>query len=380
MKELALVKLTKSIVGKVGEKIAAKKKVWAEQAAISVEENKRREAEFKADLSSAKEKINVTAIKEEIQKGVEATTKKVEELKPKGLNAKDIADEAEKKYNKIVKPSEEKVLKEVEKKPTPKKKVVTETKKVEEKTAPKTVAKPSKKEAAKTSDTTKAKTTSKSVEKSVEKKPVTVKKAETAPKTVAKPKKEEPKKAPTTKETAPKKVAKVVEKKSSSIKSETKPATKKTTAKKAPVKATEKKVVAKKESVKETEKSTTPKKKASPSAKPATKREEKLALYSADITKHYGKVDEDFLAIIVKNLGPSIYKKNSELVACSDSKELDTVRVNFLVKKLNMKENDDILNAAIKEVCEELKASRNKYRATFYYALAKKLKQESKLK
>ena len=81
----------------------------------------------------------------------------------------------------------------------------------------------------------------------------------------------------------------------------------------------------------------------------------------------------------MKNLGPSIYKKDAELVSCSDPKELDTVRKNFLVKKLGMTESDDVLNAAIKEVCVELKDSRNKYRATFYYSLAKKFKQESKL-
>jgi len=122
---------------------------------------------------------------------------------------------------------------------------------------------------------------------------------------------------------------------------------------------------------KEGVKKTTPKKK--------SKRDEKIILYIKDIKKHYGEVDEDFVAIIVKNLGPSIYKKDSESVACSDPKELDTVRKNFLMKKLGINASQNVLDAAIQDVCTELKSVRTKYRATFYYALAKKFKKESVL-
>jgi len=110
-----------------------------------------------------------------------------------------------------------------------------------------------------------------------------------------------------------------------------------------------------------------------------SKRDAKIALYIKDIKKHYGEVDEDFVAIIVKNLGPSIYRKDAELVSCSDPKELDTVRKNFLIKKLEIDASKAVLDAAIQDVCEELKGVRTKYRATFYYALAKKFKKESVL-
>jgi len=110
-----------------------------------------------------------------------------------------------------------------------------------------------------------------------------------------------------------------------------------------------------------------------------TKKAEKIALYTKAMKKQYGEVDESFLEIIVKNLGPSIYRKDAELVSCSDPKELDTVRKNFLIKKLGLKDDKDILNAAIKEVCEELKDSNKKYRAIFYYRLAQKFKKESVL-
>jgi hypothetical protein len=133
-----------------------------------------------------------------------------------------------------------------------------------------------------------------------------------------------------------------------------------------------------------TEKKSTTKKKVTVSKKstaPAkgSKRDEKIALYIKDIKKHYGEVDEAFVAIIVKNLGPSIYRKDAELVSCSDPKELDTVRRNFLVKKLNIDASKSVLDAAIQDVCEELKGVRTKYRATFYYSLAKKFKKESVL-
>ena len=111
-----------------------------------------------------------------------------------------------------------------------------------------------------------------------------------------------------------------------------------------------------------------------------TKREKKINLYTKDIEKHLGSVDASFLAIIVKNLGPSIYRKDAELVSCSSPKELETVRKNFLIKKLGFdKSENDMLDAEIAKVCETLKGVRTKYRATFYYMLAKNLKKESVL-
>jgi len=121
---------------------------------------------------------------------------------------------------------------------------------------------------------------------------------------------------------------------------------------------------------------TTPKAKSAPRG---AKKAAKIELYIKDIKKHYGEVDEDFVAIIVKNLGPSIYKKNAELVSCSDPKELDTVRKSFLKKKLGIDASKGVLDAAIQDICLELKGARKKYRATFYYALAKKFKKESVL-
>ncbi len=154
--------------------------------------------------------------------------------------------------------------------------------------------------------------------------------------------------------------------KAATVKKKATPATKTTSDKKTTIKkkvATKKALAAKK----------------SPAPAKSSKRDEKIALYIKDIKKHYGEVDESFVAIIVKNLGPAIYRRDAELVSCSDPKELDTVRRNFLVKKLGIDASKGVLDAAIQDVCTELKGVRTKYRATFYYSLAKKFKKESVL-
>lgn len=154
-----------------------------------------------------------------------------------------------------------------------------------------------------------------------------------------------------------------------------------TTSKKTTPKQTDpkKKATVTKKEVTKKETSKKPLAKKTPSAPRGAKKAAKIALYIKDIKKHYGEVDEAFVAIIVKNLGPSIYKKDAELVSCSDPKELNTVRKNFLIKKLGIEASQGVLDAAIADVCDELKATRTKYRATFYYALAKKFKKESVL-
>lgn len=85
-------------------------------------------------------------------------------------------------------------------------------------------------------------------------------------------------------------------------------------------------------------------------------------------------VDVKLLTAIAKSLGPSLYKKDAEKVACSDPKELEKIKKNFLIKKLELKDSEK-LDAAIKDVCKDMGSSnRNKYRAIFYYLLVKKMK------
>ncbi len=109
-----------------------------------------------------------------------------------------------------------------------------------------------------------------------------------------------------------------------------------------------------------------------------SKRDELIAKYADEFKKMNIDFDMDFLTKVTVGLGPSIYNSDSSTVSCSDESELQRVVDNYLVKKLGCKESADKMMAAVKEVCEQLGTSnRNKYRAMFYYLLAKKFGKES---
>jgi len=109
-----------------------------------------------------------------------------------------------------------------------------------------------------------------------------------------------------------------------------------------------------------------------------SKFDEKLALYESSFKDLGIKYDPTLLKAVTKGLGPSIYKNDAETVSGTDAKELETVKKNFLMKKLGLADSPR-LNIAIEKVIDMLgKSNRNKYRAQFYYLLVKELGQESK--
>jgi len=107
-------------------------------------------------------------------------------------------------------------------------------------------------------------------------------------------------------------------------------------------------------------------------------RDEKIALYAKDMEAKLGiKPDMEFLTKVVIGCGPSIYNKDAETVAGTDKSELETVKNNFLIKKLGLKDSAE-LDQAIGSVIEKYgKSNRNKYRAVVYYMLAKHFGKES---
>jgi len=108
-----------------------------------------------------------------------------------------------------------------------------------------------------------------------------------------------------------------------------------------------------------------------------SKKVEKIALYSASAKELKLDLSDDLIIKVTTGLGPSIYKKDAETVSCSDSSELDTVKKNFLQKKLGLTVSDTELDAAIKKVCEAMGSSnKHKYRALFYALLAKEFGKE----
>jgi len=109
-----------------------------------------------------------------------------------------------------------------------------------------------------------------------------------------------------------------------------------------------------------------------------SKLQEKIDLYTGEVEKLGLKVSTDLLASVTKGLGPSIYKVDSEKVSSSDSKELETVKKNFLIKKMGL-EDSPKLDGAIAATIEAIGSSnRNKYRAIFYTLLVQELGLESK--
>ena len=100
--------------------------------------------------------------------------------------------------------------------------------------------------------------------------------------------------------------------------------------------------------------------------------------YLAAVKKYAPHADEKKVAAIVKHCGIALRSRDSSLVSASDPKELKTVRESWCKKKLGLS-GDGELDAAIKSVCETMKADHDKSRVAFYYLVADKLGKLSSL-
>ncbi|MET6990417.1 DUF2853 family protein [Sediminicola arcticus] len=109
-----------------------------------------------------------------------------------------------------------------------------------------------------------------------------------------------------------------------------------------------------------------------------SKRDELIEKYASDLKTKIGVTpDMDFLTKVTIGCGPSIYNRDASTVSGSDEKELETVKNNFLIKKLGLSDSPKLMEG-IKSVMEQYGSSeRNKYRAVVYYLLAKHFKKES---
>jgi hypothetical protein len=109
-----------------------------------------------------------------------------------------------------------------------------------------------------------------------------------------------------------------------------------------------------------------------------SKRDELITKYAADLKDKCGvNPDMDLLTKVTIGCGPSIYNADASTVSGSDESELNTVKNNFLIKKLGLSESDD-LDGGIDAVMETYgRSNRNKYRAVVYYLLTKHFGKES---
>jgi hypothetical protein len=109
-----------------------------------------------------------------------------------------------------------------------------------------------------------------------------------------------------------------------------------------------------------------------------SKRDDLIAKYAEDLkTKCKINPDMDLLTKVTIGCGPAIYNADSETVAGSDKSELETVKNNFLVKKLGLADSPALMEAINAAIDTYGRAERNKYRAVVYYMLTKHFGKET---
>lgn len=108
------------------------------------------------------------------------------------------------------------------------------------------------------------------------------------------------------------------------------------------------------------------------------KRDEWIAKYADDLKNKCGmEADMALLTKVTIGCGPSIYNADASTVAGSQPAELETVRKNFLMKKLGLPDSPDLMEAINKVIEVYGKSERNKYRAVIYYMLTKHFGKEA---
>jgi hypothetical protein len=109
-----------------------------------------------------------------------------------------------------------------------------------------------------------------------------------------------------------------------------------------------------------------------------SKREELIAIYAADLREKCGVTpDMDLLTRVTIGLGPAIYNPDSSVVSGTQGSEIETIRANFLIRKLGLEDGPE-LRAGIDKALETYgKSNRNKHRAVVYYLLTKHFRREA---
>jgi len=109
-----------------------------------------------------------------------------------------------------------------------------------------------------------------------------------------------------------------------------------------------------------------------------SKRDDLTARYAEDLkTKCKVNPDMGLLTKVTIGCGPAIYNADLQTVSASDAAQLETVKRNFLMKKLGLPDTPALMEG-IHAVMETYgRSERNKYRAVVYYMLAKHFGKEA---
>ena len=109
-----------------------------------------------------------------------------------------------------------------------------------------------------------------------------------------------------------------------------------------------------------------------------SKREELIQKYANDLrTKCNVNPEMDLLKKVTIGCGPAIYSDDASTVSATDPSEIETVRNNFLIKKLGLSDSPKLDEGINKVLNVYGQSNRNKYRAVVYYLLTKHFGKES---
>ena len=108
------------------------------------------------------------------------------------------------------------------------------------------------------------------------------------------------------------------------------------------------------------------------------KRDELIEQYADDLRNKCGmEPDMDLLTKVTLGCGPAIYNADASTVAATQESELETVKTNFLMKKLGLSDGPELMDAINSVMDTYGRSERNKYRAVVYYMLTKQFGKES---
>jgi len=108
------------------------------------------------------------------------------------------------------------------------------------------------------------------------------------------------------------------------------------------------------------------------------KRDDLIAQYADDLRNKCGmSPDMDLLTKVTIGCGPAIYNADASTVAATQEQELQTVKENFLMKKLGLSDSPALMEAINSVLQTYGMSERNKYRAVVYYMLVKHFGKES---
>lgn len=108
------------------------------------------------------------------------------------------------------------------------------------------------------------------------------------------------------------------------------------------------------------------------------RRDDLIVKYADDLKNKCGvEPDMDLLRKVTIGCGPAIYNPDAETVASSQEHELETVKENFLIKKLGLSDGPELMEAIDSVIETYGRSERNKYRPVVYYLLTKHFGKEA---